>query len=39
MEVEGQTGVAYGEKKPERLAERNGYRDRMRRCGRTSHPN
>ncbi|MGY2843567.1 transposase-like protein [Bradyrhizobium sp. USDA 4509] len=29
MELEeGQTGAAYGEKNPERLAQRNGYRDR-----------
>ncbi len=28
LEVEGQTGAAYGEKSPERLAQRNGYRDR-----------
>jgi transposase-like protein len=28
MEVAGQTGAAYGEKNPERLAQRNGYRDR-----------
>src|SRR5919202_320149 len=28
LEVEGQTGAAYGEKNPERLAQRNGYRDR-----------
>jgi putative transposase len=28
LEVEGQTGAAYGEKTPERLAQRNGYRDR-----------
>jgi putative transposase len=27
-EVEGLTGAAYGEKAPERLAQRNGYRDR-----------
>jgi transposase-like protein len=27
LEVEGQTGAAYGEKNPERLAQRNGYRD------------
>jgi hypothetical protein len=27
LEVESQTGAAYGEKKPERLAQRNGYRD------------
>ena len=29
LEVEGQTGAAYGEKTPERLAQRNGYRDRI----------
>src|ERR1700755_2456428 len=28
LEVEGQTGAGYGEKNPERLAQRNGYRDR-----------
>ena len=28
LEVEGLTGAAYGEKNPERLAQRNGYRDR-----------
>jgi transposase-like protein len=28
LEVEGLTGAAYGEKAPERLAQRNGYRDR-----------
>jgi len=28
MEVEGLTGAAYGEKYAERLAQRNGYRDR-----------
>jgi putative transposase len=28
-EVEGQTGAAYGEKSPERLAQRKGYRDRI----------
>jgi putative transposase len=27
--VEGQSGAAYGEKNPERLAQRNGYRDRI----------
>lgn len=30
LEVESQTGAAYGEKNPERLALRNGYRDRIR---------
>src|SRR5690348_6542600 len=29
LEVEGQAGAAYGEKNPERLAQRNGYRDRI----------
>jgi putative transposase len=29
LEVEGLTGAGYGEKSPERLAQRNGYRDRM----------
>src|ERR1700758_4247052 len=29
LEVEGQTGAAYGAKNPERLAQRNGYRDRI----------
>src|SRR6201998_2545175 len=29
MEVEGLTGAAYGEKNVERLAQRNGYRDRL----------
>lgn len=28
LEVGGQTGPAYGEKSPERRAQRNGYRDR-----------
>src|SRR4028118_193644 len=28
MEVGGLTGAPYGEKSPERLAQRNGYRDR-----------
>ena len=28
MEVAGLTGAAYGEKSPERLAQRNGYRER-----------
>jgi putative transposase len=28
LEVEGLTGAAYGEKTPERLAQRNGYRER-----------
>jgi putative transposase len=29
LEVEGQTGATYGEKNPERPAQRNGYRDRI----------
>ena len=29
LEVASQTGAAYGEKSPERLAQRNGYRDRI----------
>ena len=29
MEVAGVTGAAYGEKNPDRLAQRNGYRDRV----------
>src|SRR5262245_58705515 len=29
LEVESQTGAAYGEKNPERLAQRNGYRERV----------
>jgi transposase-like protein len=29
LEVEGKTGAAYGEKSAERLAQRNGYRDRL----------
>src|SRR6201986_5141346 len=29
LEVESQTGAAYGEKSPQRLAQRNGYRDRI----------
>ena len=28
LEVESQTGATYGEKNPQRLAQRNGYRDR-----------
>jgi len=28
LEVGGQTGAGFGEKSPERLAQRNGYRDR-----------
>ena len=29
LEAEGQTGAAYNEKNSERLAQRNGYRDRI----------
>jgi putative transposase len=29
LEVEGKTGAGYGEKSAERLAQRNGYRDRL----------
>jgi len=29
LEVEGKTGATYGEKSAERLAQRNGYRDRL----------
>lgn len=29
MEIESQTKAAYGEKNPGRLAQRNGYRDRI----------
>src|SRR5919109_1235544 len=29
LEVESQTGAGYGEKNPERLAQRNGYRERV----------
>jgi len=29
MEVAGQTGAAYGEKSPDRLVQRNGYRERV----------
>jgi hypothetical protein len=29
LEVEGQTRAAYGEKSPDRLAQRNAYRDRI----------
>ena len=28
LEVESQTGAVYGEKNPDRLAQRNGYRER-----------
>jgi transposase-like protein len=30
LEIEGLTGVAYGERSSDRLAQRNGYRDRIR---------
>jgi transposase-like protein len=33
LEVEGLTGAGYGEKSPERLAQRNGYRDRIGETG------
>jgi transposase-like protein len=29
LEIEGLTGAGYGEKSQERLAHRNGYRDRI----------
>ena len=29
LEVESKTGASYGEKSAERLAQRNGYRDRL----------
>ena len=29
LEVQGQTGAGYGERAPDRLAQRNGYRDRI----------
>jgi transposase-like protein len=29
LEVESKTGAGYGEKSAERLAQRNGYRDRL----------
>ena len=29
LEVQGLTGAAYGERSPDRLAQRNGYRDRV----------
>jgi len=29
LEVEGQTGAAHGERSPERMTHRNGYRDRL----------
>ena len=42
LEVGELTGAAYGEKSAERLAQRNGYRDRRlgdpRRHGRAAHP-
>ena len=42
LEVGGLTGAGYGEKSPERLAQRNGYRDRDWETragdGRAAHP-
>jgi putative transposase len=32
LEVEGETGAGYGEKNPERLAQRNVYRARIWEC-------
>ena len=29
LEVQGPTGANYGERAPDRLAQRNGYRDRI----------
>ena len=29
LEVEGMTGAAHGERSPERITQRNGYRDRL----------
>jgi len=29
LEVEGLTGAAHGERSPERINQRNGYRDRL----------
>ena len=29
MEVPGLTGAAFGERSPDRIAQRNGYRDRI----------
>ena len=47
LEVQGLTGAGHGERSPERLVQRNGYRDRStallstadtRRHGRAAHP-
>jgi len=39
LEVGGLTGAGLGEQSPERLAQRNGYRERdARRHGRAAHP-
>jgi putative transposase len=41
LEVEGLTGAAHGERSPERINHRNGYRDRAwetRRHGGAAHP-
>ena len=42
LEVGGPTGAGLGEKSPERLAQRNGYRERdwetLSRHGRAAHP-
>jgi hypothetical protein len=41
LEIAGLTGPGYGEESPERLVQRNGYRDRdwdPRRQSRTAHP-
>src|SRR5580692_12720784 len=41
LEVEGLTGAAHGERSPERINQRNGYRDRLwetRRHSRAAHP-
>ena len=41
LEVQGLTGASYGERSPDRLTQRNGYRDRSGRPapdGRTGHP-
>lgn len=35
LEVEGLTGGAHGERTPERINQRNGYRDRLTGCGRS----
>ena len=34
LEVEGLTGAAHGERTPERINQRNGYRDRLGRPAR-----